>query len=90
MNQFWRRGKLRDLSKVVPYGKTRVRDLIKQGQWRENLHFVTDLSGDRIYNLTLIADWIANINDPAAHQRACELYLSSLPSNQPTYRKKAA
>jgi hypothetical protein len=90
MALFWRRGKFRDLDQVVPYGKTRIHDLIRQEVWRENLHYVTDLSGDRIFNLTLIADWIANINDPVAHERACEAYLASLPSNQATARKQAA
>jgi hypothetical protein len=82
VNQFWQRGKFRDLPQVCPYGKSKVQSLIKAGVWREGLHFVTDSSGDRIYNLDLISDWMANMNDPCSHQRACEQYLASLPSNQ--------
>jgi hypothetical protein len=82
INQIWQRGKKRHLAQVCPYGKDRVTRLIRQGHWREGLHFVTDLSGDRIYNLTLIEDWMANMNDQATHQRACELYLASLPSSK--------
>lgn len=91
MNQFWQRGKFKDLALVVPYRKSKVQDLVRRGVWREGLHFVTDPSGDRLYNLTLISDWVANINDPTAHQRACELYLASLPSNthRPSGRRKA-
>jgi hypothetical protein len=87
VNQFWRRGKKAALAQVVPYGKSKIQSLIKQGVWREGLHFVTDDAGDRLYNLDLIADWVANLGDPTAHQRACELYLSSLLSNQTTGRK---
>jgi hypothetical protein len=87
VNQFWRRGKKSALAQVVPYGKSKIQSLIKQGVWREGLHFVTDDAGDRLYNLDLIADWVANINDSVAHQRSCELYVSSLLSNQTIGRK---
>jgi hypothetical protein len=87
IQQFWRRGKFRDLKQVCPYGKSKIQDLLKQKVWREGLHYVTDDSGDRLYNLTLIADWVGNMNDPVAHQRACEMYLASLPSNQPAGHK---
>jgi hypothetical protein len=89
-NRFWRRGKKSALSQIVPYGKSKIQDLIKRQIWREGLHYVTDDAGDRLYNLDLIADWVANLNDPTAHQRACEsylMYLMSLPSNQSTGRK---
>jgi hypothetical protein len=89
VNQFWRRGKFRDLAQVCPYCKSKVLDLVKRQVWREGLHYVTDQSGDRLYNLDLIADWVANLNDLAAHERACEMYLASLPSNQTTGRKPA-
>lgn len=87
VNQFWQRGKFCDLKQVVPYGKTKVQDLVDRQVWREGLHYVTEPSGFRLYNLSLIADWVANMNDPAAHDRACEMYLDSLPSNQTTGRK---
>jgi hypothetical protein len=87
VNQFWRRGKKSALAQVVPYGKSKIQSLIKQGVWREGLHFVTDDAGDRLYNLDLIADWVANLGDPIAHNRACEMYLASLRSNQSTGRK---
>jgi hypothetical protein len=87
MQKFWRRGKFKDLKTIVPYGKTRIQRLVREGVWREGLHFVTDDAGDRLYNLDLLADWIANLSDSVAHERACEMYLASLPSNQPQTRK---
>jgi hypothetical protein len=89
INQYWRRGKKRDLAQIVPYGKSKIQDLIKRQIWREGLHYVTDEAGDRLYNLDLIADWVANLNDSTAHERACESYVSSLPSNKSTGRKPA-
>jgi hypothetical protein len=88
--QFWQYGKFKDLKQVSPYGKSKTQEFVRSGRWREGLHFVRDEVGDRLYNLTLIADWIANINDPVAHERACESYLASLPSNQTPSRKRAA
>lgn len=87
VSHFSRRGKFRDLVQVCPYKKSKIQSLIKEGRWCEGLHFVTDEAGDRLYNLDLIADWIANLNDPVAHGRAIELYLASLPSNQAICRK---
>jgi hypothetical protein len=88
VNQFWRRGKKAALKPICPYGKSKIQSLIKEGLWCEGLHFVTDHSGDRIYNLDLIGDWMANMNDPVAHQRACKIYLASLPSHQFLQKEK--
>lgn len=38
------------------------------------------------YNPALIADWGIHRNNPAAHQRAVDKYLSKLPVNQPQTR----
>jgi hypothetical protein len=81
--QLWRWGKFSSLREVIPYGKTKIQKLVASGTWQAALPYVTDDAGDRLYNLTLIADWIANLHDPTAHHRACELYLASLPSNHP-------
>jgi hypothetical protein len=82
VHQFWRRGKKKALKPICPYSKSKIQSLIREGVWREGLHFATDHSCDRIYNLDLIGDWMANMNDPVAHKRACEIYLTSLPSHQ--------
>ncbi|MBL1174136.1 hypothetical protein [Pantanalinema sp. GBBB05] len=38
------------------------------------------------YNASLLADWGLNRHNPDAHQKAIELYLASLPANQPKKR----
>ncbi|WP_072016069.1 hypothetical protein [Leptolyngbya sp. KIOST-1] len=48
----------------------------------ENIHWVKVNSRTIRYNLTLLADWIANRDDSAAHRRAIEHYLQSKLSNQ--------
>lgn len=49
---------------------------------QEGIHYMYLNKRKIIYNLELIQDLIQNANDPAAHQRAIERYLSKLPSNQ--------
>jgi hypothetical protein len=39
-----------------------------------------------LYHEQLLMDWLANQQDPAAHQRACEAFLQSLPSAIPAKR----
>jgi hypothetical protein len=79
--QLWRRGKASEMYRIVGYGKSKCQQLVNSGVWKEGLHFVTDQCGERLYNLDLLQDWVANLNDPIAHQRACELYYASLPSS---------
>ncbi|MBW4559653.1 MAG: excisionase family protein [Mojavia pulchra JT2-VF2] len=57
-----------------------------QGIWQESIHWQKINSRTTLYNLPLILDWIANRDNPQAHQRAIEAYLHSLPSNQPLKR----
>lgn len=42
------------------------------------------------YNPVLLADWGIHRDNPAAHQRAIELYLASLACNQPKKRGRRA
>jgi len=49
--------------------------------WREGIHFTRPSQRAVLYNTELIHDWLANVNDPVAHSRAIDAYLSSLPSN---------
>jgi hypothetical protein len=79
-------GKLAQLKNHVhPYAKSTTQRLRKT-HWTEGLHWRFDHAGDVIFNLPLLLDWLAT-GGGEAHQRACEMYLSSLPSNQPTGRK---
>lgn len=49
----------------------------------EGVHFVRYGSHCVRYNAELLRDYAATRSDPEAHKRAIELYLASLPSNQP-------
>jgi len=62
----------------------------QRGQLKENIHWIRVNPRVVRYNLTLLSDWMQNINDPLAHQRAVEIYLASLPSNQPKKRGRRA
>ncbi|MEM6432604.1 MAG: hypothetical protein AAF773_01910 [Cyanobacteria bacterium P01_D01_bin.115] len=53
-----------------------------QGLLVEGIHWVRVNSRCTRYNLELIQDWLHNRQDPAAHQRAIEIYQASLLSNQ--------
>ncbi|MEO0375351.1 MAG: hypothetical protein AAF329_12155 [Cyanobacteria bacterium P01_A01_bin.17] len=53
-----------------------------QGLLVEGIHWVRVNSRCIRYNLELIQDWLHNRHDPAAHQRAIEIYQASLLSNQ--------
>lgn len=58
-------------------------------RWIEGIHWVKLNEKLIRYNWPLIKDWMQNINDPVAHQRAIEAYQSTLLSNQPRKRKRA-
>jgi hypothetical protein len=74
-------GKLAQLKRYVhPYAKSTMQRLRKT-RWTEGLHWRFDHANDIIYNLPLISDWLAT-GGGAAHERACEQFLSGLPSNQ--------
>lgn len=49
----------------------------------EGIHFVRYGTHCVRYNAELLRDYAATRSDPEAHKRAIELYLASLPSNQP-------
>lgn len=59
-----------------------LKDYRRRGLLIEDVHWVRLNSRVILYNLALMADWIQNRNNPAGHQRAIELYLSSLACNQ--------
>lgn len=49
----------------------------------EGIHYIRYGGYCIRYNSELLRDFAATRFDPEAHQRAIELYLASLPSNQP-------
>jgi hypothetical protein len=58
-------------------------DWRNKGKLLEGVHWVRVGRTSILYNLPLLEDYIANLGDPAAHQRAIDNYLASLPSNAP-------
>jgi tRNA(His) 5'-end guanylyltransferase len=61
---------------------TTLRRYRVQGLLIEGVHWVRVNSRCIRYNLDLLKDWLHNRHDPAAHQRAIEIYQASLLSNQ--------
>lgn len=56
------------------------------GRLREGLHW-TRVTGRILFCLPLLIDWLANQSDPAAHDRAIQNFLATLPSNRKAMRK---
>jgi len=48
----------------------------------EGVHWVRLAEKNILFNLALMEDFLANRNNPGAHQTAIENYLRSLPSSQ--------
>ncbi|AGY56630.1 hypothetical protein [Gloeobacter kilaueensis] len=53
-----------------------------EGKFLPGIHYVALSRKAILYCVPLIRDWIANQNDPEAHQRAIEVYRSALLGNQ--------
>ncbi len=73
-----------DLIKVIPLGKTKLQQLRDDGIFLEGLHWCRFPGSNPrkiLWNLDLIRDFVVT-GGGESHQRACEAYLSSLPSNQ--------
>jgi tRNA(His) 5'-end guanylyltransferase len=68
---------------------TTLRRYRVQGLLIEGIHWVRVNSRCIRYNLELIKDWLHNRHDPAAHQRAIEIYQASLLSNQRKIPKRS-
>lgn len=68
---------------------TTLRRYRVQGLLIEGVHWVRVNSRCIRYNLDLIKDWLHNRHDPAAHQRAIEIYQASLLSNQRKIPKRS-
>lgn len=51
------------------------------GQLAEGVHW-SRVGGKILFHLPLLRDWLAHQGDPAAHDRAIQNFLATLPSNQ--------
>jgi hypothetical protein len=67
---------------------THTLKLYRQRHWTLGIHFQYLNSRTIRYHEGLLRDWFANISQPLVHQRAIEVYLGSLLSNQPKKRSR--
>lgn len=72
----------RTIQHLLDLGRETIASWITTGKIVEGIHFVL-LERDRRFNVPLMLDRLANYHDDAAHQRAIENWLETLPSNQP-------
>jgi hypothetical protein len=70
--------------------KYQVKAMRMSGRLIKGIHVQYVAPRALVYNLPLILDLIANSHDELAHQRAINVYLSSLPSNQKTFKTPTA
>lgn len=62
--------------------------LYRKRHWTLGIHFQYLNSRTIRYHEGLLRDWFANISEPQVHQRAIEVYLGSLLSNQQKKRNR--
>jgi hypothetical protein len=62
--------------------------LYRQKHWTLGIHYQYLNSRTIRYHEGLLRDWLANISEPQAHQRAKEIYVASLLSNQQKKRNR--
>ncbi len=71
----------RDAAKLLGISKHSLK-IYRQRHWTLGIHYQYLNSRTIRYHEGLLRDWFANISDPLVHQRAIEVYLASLLSNQ--------
>lgn len=74
--------KKREISKLTGLSGDTLKKYRLSGMLSEDIHWVRVNAKLVLYNVPLILDWLQNINDPLAHQRAIESYMSTLLSNK--------
>jgi hypothetical protein len=75
------------LLKIHPGTLNRYR---QEGKLTEGVHFIRLSSQTIRYNKALLEDWAANLDDPAAHRRAIEVFITSLLGNQFKQRRSSS
>jgi hypothetical protein len=71
-----------EISQHLKLSDTTLKRYRLTGVWVEGVHWIRINSRCTRYNLDLIDDWMHNIKNPAAHNRAIENQQASLLSNQ--------
>ncbi|QYO68426.1 excisionase family protein [Leptolyngbya sp. 7M] len=78
--------KKREISKLTGLSGDTLKKYRLSGLLCEDIHWIRINSKVVLYNLPLMLDWLQNIHDPQAHQRAIEAYMTSLLSRQRSHR----
>lgn len=81
--------KKRQISELTGLSSDTLKKYRIRGLLIEDIHWVRVNSKLVLYNVPLIMDWLQNISDPKAHQRAIEAYQAMLLSNQGKRRKSS-
>lgn len=81
-NQIYRLVDKHEVVKLTGYSNSTLKRYRNAGKLQENIHWISINSRSIRYNIVLVLDWFANINDPQSHQKAIDNYLSSMASNQ--------
>lgn len=71
-----------EVTRLTGYSDSTLKRYRNAGKLQENIHWVSVNSRSIRYNIVLVLDWFANVNDPVSHQRAIDNYLLSMASNQ--------
>lgn len=79
--------KKREISRLTGLSGETLKKYRLSGILYQDIHWIRVNSKVVLYNVPLILDWLHNINDPKAHQRAIETYYAMLPSNQKRRRQ---
>ena len=68
------------LAEKLGYSPHTLKAIRQRGEWIEGIHYVKPKGNSRVirYNLELCLNWLANQNNPDAHKKVVESYLSSL------------
>ncbi|WP_435023298.1 hypothetical protein [Nostoc sp. CALU 1950] len=78
------------LAQRLGYSPHTLKAIRQRGDWLEGIHYIRPNGNSRVirYNLEICLNWLANQNNPNAHQRAIERYLMSLEGEKLRKAKK--
>lgn len=71
-----------EIKKLIGYSDSTLKRYRTSGKLQKDIHWISVNSRSIRYNIVLVLDWFANVNDPQSHQRAIDNYLLSMASNQ--------
>lgn len=81
-NQIYRLVDKHEVVKLTGYSNSTLKRYKITGKLQKNINWISINSRSVRYNIVLVIDWFANINDPQSHQKAIDNYLLSMASNQ--------